>query len=255
MKLGDLSGKKGLVLGIANEHSIAYGCAKVASELGAELAITYQNEKARPYVEPLANELNAPHFLACDVTDEAEVNAVFEAITEDWGRLDFVIHSIAFAPKEALHSTVTHSPKDGFLQAMDISCHSFARIAAKAEPLMTEGGCLLTMSYYGSQHVVEEYSVMGPVKAALESTSKYMAVELGDKNIRVNIISPGPMQTRAASGIKEFDKLLNEAKERSATHRLVSNEEVGKLAAFLVSDDAAAITGEVHYIDAGYHIS
>lgn len=254
MALADLTGKKGLIFGVANDQSIAYGCAKVFKSQGADLAINYQNKKAAEHVRPLARKLEAEICQECDVTDENELDALFDTLKEKWGRLDFVLHSIAFAPKKTLHGTVTHSPKDGFLQAMDISCHSFARVAQRAEPLMDKGGSLITVSFYASQHVIKQYGVMGPIKAALESTAKYMAAELGEKGIRVNVLSPGPMETRAASGIRGFDKMLEDVREKAPAKKLVTLEDVGKLAAFLVSNDAQHITGGIHYVDAGYHI-
>ena len=254
MNMVNLNSKKGLILGIANDQSIAYGCARIFKAQGADLAITYQNEKSKNHVQPLADKLDAALCLECDVTDDDKVATLFEEIKQKWGRLDFLLHSIALAPKADLHGTVTHSSRDGFLTAMDISCHSFARLAAKAVPLMKNGGAMLTMSYYGSRQVVEQYSVMGPAKAALESTAKYIAAELGEKKIRVNVLSPGPMDTRAASGIRDFDKLLEDVRAETPSNELVSLDDIGKFAAFLVSDDAASITGGVHYIDAGHHI-
>lgn len=248
----DLKGKKGLVIGIANQHSIAYGCAEIFRASGAELAITYLNEKAEPYVRPLALQLEAPHILPCDVEKSGELESVFDCITKHWGKLDFLLHAVAFAPKEDLHGRVVDCSLEGFLTAMDVSCHSFLRMAKLAEPLMKEGGSLLTLSYYGSEKVVENYNMMGPVKAALESAVRYMSVELGAKNIRVNTISPGPIMTRAASGIAHFDEMIARAKSKSALRRVVNIEDVGYLAAFLVSDYAANITGNIHYIDAGY---
>lgn len=251
----DLTGKKGLIVGIANDHSIAYGCAKVMRACGADLAVTYLNAKAEKYVRPLAEELDAPIFMPMDITAEGEDDAVFAAIKKKWGRLDFVIHSIAFAKMDDLHGRVVDCSGDGFAHAMKVSCHSFIRLAKLAEPLMTEGGALLTMSYYGSEKVVEHYNVMGPVKAALEATTRYMAVELGPRNIRVNALSPGPMHTRAASGIDHFDELIDKARERAPLHKLVSLEDVGNLAAFLCSPAAKSITGEITYVDAGYNIT
>jgi enoyl-[acyl-carrier protein] reductase I len=248
-----LENKKGLIIGIANKHSIAYGCAKVLHAAGAELAVTYLNEEEEPYVRPLAEELDCPIILPCDVEKAGTLETVFERIAADWGRLDFVLHSIAFAPAKDLHGRVVDCSRDGFLLAMSISVHSFIRMARLAEPLMTDGGCLLTMSYYGSERVVEFYNIMGPVKAALETTTRYMAAELGAKGIRVNAISPGPLQTRAASGIEQFDKILNKAVAKSPEHRLITIDDVGALAAFLVSDQAISITGEVIHVDAGYH--
>jgi enoyl-[acyl-carrier protein] reductase I len=249
-----LQGKRGLIVGIANEQSIAYGCARVLRNAGAELAITYLNEKAMPYVRPLAEQLGSPIIVPCDVREPGQLEAVFSRIRDAWGRLDFLLHSIAFAPKEDLHSRVTDCSQAGFALAMDVSCHSFIRMARLAEPLMTDGGCLLTLTFYGSEKVVEDYNLMGPVKAALESSVRYMAAELGPKRIRVHALSPGPIKTRAASGIGRFDELLERARARTPEHQLVSIEDVGNLAAFLVGEGAAALTGNVEYIDAGYHI-
>lgn len=249
-----LNGKKGLIVGIANEHSIAYGCARVLRDAGAELAVTYVNEKAVPYVRPLAEQLDSPIIVPCDVREPGQLEAVFSQIRDKWGRLDFLLHSIAYAPKEDLHSRITDCSQAGFALAMDVSCHSFIRMARLAEPLMTDGGCLLTITFYGSEKVVEDYNLMGPVKAALECSVRYMAAELGPKRIRVHALSPGPLKTRAASGIDRFDELLERTRARTPERRLVSIEDVGNLAAFLVSDGAAALTGNVEYIDAGYHI-
>jgi enoyl-[acyl-carrier protein] reductase I len=249
-----LQGKKGLIVGIANGASIAFGCAEVLQRDGAELAITYLNAKAEPYVRPLAEQLAAPIIVPCDVREPGQLEAVFAQIRDRWGRLDFVLHSIAYAPKEDLHNRIVDCSQAGFAMAMDVSCHSFIRMARMAEPLMTQGGCLLTVTFYGSEKVVEEYNLMGPVKAALESTVRYLAAELGPKRIRVHALSPGPLKTRAASGIERFDELLERARSRTPEHRLVSIEDVGNLAAFLVGDGAAALTGNVEYIDAGYHI-
>jgi enoyl-[acyl-carrier protein] reductase I len=249
-----LQGKRGLIVGIANEQSIAYGCARVLRNAGAELAVTYLNEKAMPYVRPLAEQLGSPIIVPCDVREPGQLEAVFSRIRDAWGRLDFLLHSIAFAPKEDLHSRVTDCSQAGFALAMDVSCHSFIRMARLAEPLMTDGGCLLTLTFYGSEKVVEDYNLMGPVKAALESSVRYMAAELGPKRIRVHALSPGPIKTRAASGIGRFDELLERARARTPEHQLVSIEDVGNLAAFLVGDGAAALTGNVEYIDASYHI-
>jgi enoyl-[acyl-carrier protein] reductase I len=249
-----LSGKKGLVLGIANEHSIAFGCAQAFHALGAELAITYVNEKTKTYVEPLARDLNAPVFLPCDVRQPGQLEAVFETIRRTWGVLDFALHSIAFAPKEDLQGRVADSSRDGFLLAMDVSCHSFIRMARLAEPLMRNGGALFAMSYYGAEKVVEHYNLMGPVKAALESIVRYLAYELGPKQIRVHAISPGPIKTRAASGIDHFDDLLESAAKRAPARSLVSIDDVGAATAVLATDYAKLITGETVYVDAGYHI-
>ncbi len=249
-----LSGKKGIVLGIANEHSIAYGCAQGFRALGAELAITYANEKSKAYVEPLARELAASIFLPCDVRQTGQLEAVFQAAERTWGTLDFALHAIAFAPKEDLHGRLADSSRDGFLLAMDVSCHSFIRMARLAEPLMLNGGALFTMSYYGAEKVIEHYNLMGPVKAALESAVRYLAYEFGPKGIRVHAISPGPVKTRAASGIDHFDDLLEQAAKRAPARQLVSIEDVGAATAVLATDYARLITGETVYVDAGYHI-
>ena len=249
-----LRGKLGLVVGIANDHSIAYGCARAFQQAGADLAITYLNAKAEPYVRPLAEKLGASLILPLDVEANGALEAVFEAIVKRWGRLDFLVHSIAFAPKEDLHGRVTDCSREGFLRAMDVSCHSFMRMAKLAEPLMTQGGCLLTMSYHGADEVVSNYGMMGPVKAALQSATRYVAAELGPKNIRVHAISPGPLSTRAASGIKDFDDLMQDARDRAPLHKLVDIEDVGALCAFLVSDGARSLTGGTIHVDGGFNI-
>lgn len=249
-----LAGRKGLVVGIANEHSIAYGCARMFRDCGAELAVTWLNDKARRYVEPLARELTATITLPLDVEQEGAMEAVFDTIRERWGRLDFLLHSIAFAPQQDLHGRVADTSRAGFARAMDISCHSFMRMARLAEPLMDQGGTLLTMTYLGANEVVPHYGVMGPVKAALEAAVRYLATELGSRGIRVNAVSPGPIRTRAASGIPEFDELIAEARRRSPLPREVEIDDVGSLCAFLVSDAAQGITGDVHYVDGGFHI-
>ena len=249
-----LEGKQGLIVGIANDQSIAWGCAKAFRALGAEVAVTYLNEKAKKFVEPLARELEAPILMPLDVRTPAQMEAVFERIEKEWGRLDYLIHSIAFSPKDTLCGRVVDVPQDGFLMTMDVSCSSFIRMAHLAEPLMTRGGTLFTMTYYGSQMVVENYNIMGVAKAALESAVRYMAAELGPKGIRVNAISPGPLATRAASGIPEFDELLDKAKSKAPARSLVSIDDVGVATAFLAHDGAKLITGETLYVDGGYHI-
>jgi enoyl-[acyl-carrier protein] reductase I len=249
-----LEGKRGLIVGIANDQSIAWGCAKAFRALGSEVAVTYLNEKAKRFVEPLARELEAPIFLPLDVRTPGQMEEVFNRIAEDWGRLDFVVHSIAFSPKETLQGRVVDVPRDGFLTTMEISCWSFIRMAHLAEPLMTQGGTLFTMTYYGSQMVVENYNIMGVAKAALESSVRYLAAELGPKGIRVHAISPGPLATRAASGIPEFDELLDKAKTKAPARSLVSIDDVGTATAFLAHDAARLITGEILYVDGGYHI-
>ena len=249
-----LAGRKGLVVGIANEHSIAYGCARILRRCGAELAVTWLNDKARPHVEPLARELGAPIAMALDVEQPGALEAVFDTVRERWGRLDFVLHSIAFAPTTDLHGRVADSSREGFSRAMDVSCHSFTRMARLAEPLMADGGTLLTMSFHGAAEVVPHYGVMGPVKAALESSVRYLAAELGPRGIRVHAVSPGPIRTRAASGIASFDELIDDSRRRAPLARQVEIDDVGSFCAFLVSDAARAITGDVHYVDGGFHI-
>ncbi|HOD36231.1 MAG TPA: enoyl-ACP reductase FabI [Syntrophales bacterium] len=249
-----LVGKKGLIVGIANEESIAYGCAERFKALGAAQAITYQTEKARPFVEPLAKALAAEIFMPLDVQKPDQMEALFQAIRDKWGRLDFLVHSIAYMPKEDLQGRVVDCSLEGFLMAMDISCYSFIRMARLVEPLMSSGGCLLAMSYYGANQVVKNYNAMGPVKAALESCVRYLAAELGPKRVRVHALSPGPLKTRAASGIGKFDELLELAERKSPQHRLVTTDDVGAIAGFLVSDHADALTGNVTFVDAGYHI-
>lgn len=250
----DLTGKRGVIFGIANNKSIAYGCAEVLSRLGAELCITYLNDKARPFVAPLADQLGASLTLPCDVASEGELEQVFDRLKEEWGQIDFVIHSIAWSPLAELHGKLVDSSSEGFCKAMDISCHSFIRMARLARELMPEGGSLLTMSYHGSERVVDHYNLMGPIKAALESSVRYLAAELGPEQIRVHSLSPGPMPTRAASGIDSFDQLLGDAIERSPLHRLGSPSDVGKLAAFLISEHSSALTGNRIYVDAGHHL-
>jgi enoyl-[acyl-carrier protein] reductase I len=253
-RIGDmLRGKRGLVVGIANEHSIAFGCAAKLRVFGAELAITYANEKAERYVRPLAEQIQASFMLPLDVEIPGQLEAVFDHIRKEWGRLDFLIHSIAFAPREDLHGRVIDCSLPGFEKAMRISCYSFIHMARLAEPLMTRGGALLTMSYYGADKVVNHYNIMGPVKAALEATTRYLAAELGDKGIRVYAVSPGPLKTRAASGIAEFDELVAAAVARSPEHRLVDIAEVGRVVAFLVGGGASGMTGDTIYVDGGLH--
>jgi enoyl-[acyl-carrier protein] reductase I len=249
-----LEGKRGLIVGIANENSIAWGCAKAFRAFGAELAVTYLNDKAKKYVEPLARELEAPIVMPLDVRTPGQMEAVFERIAKQWGKLDFVVHSIAFSPKEALQGRVVDVSQEGFLTTLDVSCWTFIRMAHLAEPLMKKGGSLFTMTYYGSQMVVKNYNIMGVAKAALECAVRYIAAELGPKGIRVHAISPGPLATRAASGIPEFDALLDKAKAKAPARSLVSIEDVGVATAFLAHDAARLITGETLYVDGGYHI-
>ena len=249
-----LAGAKALVVGIANEHSIAYGCAGAFRALGAELAITYLNEKAKPHVEPLARKLEAPTFLPLDVERPGELEALFAALKTKWGRLDILVHSIAFAPKADLQGGLVDCSAEGFKRAMDVSCHSFIRMAKLAAPLMTNGGTMFAMSYHGAQKVVPNYNVMGPVKAALEAACRYLAYELGEKRIRVHPISPGPLKTRAASGLKDFDLLLNEAASRAPIGELVDIDDVGFTCAYLATPYARRLTGQTIYVDGGVNI-
>jgi len=249
-----LNGSKALVCGIANEHSIAYGCAKAFRELGADLAITYANEKSKSYVEPLARTLEAPIFMPLDVSQPGELEALFERIEQHWGRLDILVHSIAWAPKDDLQGGLLNCSAEGFGKAIDISCHSFIRMARLAAPLMKNGGTMFTMSYYGANKVVSNYNVMGPVKAALEASARYLAYELGPKGIRVHPVSPGPLKTRAASGLKDFELLLNEAARRAPLGELVDIMDVGFTCAFLATPYARRLSGETVYVDGGVHI-
>ncbi|WP_028233146.1 enoyl-ACP reductase FabI [Paraburkholderia mimosarum] len=249
-----LKGKKALVTGIANEHSIAYGCAKAFRELGAELAITYADEKAKPHVAPLAKELDAPIFMPLNVSQHGELEAVFERIAREWGELDMLVHSIAWAPKHDLQGGLLNCSAEGFAAAMDISCHSFVRMARLAAPLMKNGGAMFAMSYHGANKVVPNYNVMGPVKAALEACARYLAYELGPQQIRVHAVSPGPLKTRAASGLKDFDVLLTQAAERAPLGELVDIMDVGFTCAFLATPYARRLSGETLYVDGGVHI-
>ncbi|MFM0500182.1 enoyl-ACP reductase FabI [Paraburkholderia caffeinilytica] len=251
----DLSGKRGLVVGIANEHSIATGCAKLFRAAGAELAVTYLNDKAEPYVRPVAEALQAPLVLPCDVTVPGQLEALFERITKDWGRLDFLLHSIAFAPADALHASLIDCPAEGFALAMGVSCHSFIRMAKLALPLMAEGGSLMTVSFYGAERAVDHYNVMGPVKAALESSVRYLAADLAARRIHVHAISAGAVKTRAASGIDHFDALLDDVRMHTPAQHLVTIEEIGRIAAVLASEAGMTLTGSTIYADAGFHIT
>jgi enoyl-[acyl-carrier protein] reductase I len=249
-----LTGHKTLIVGIANDQSIAYGCAEAFRNAGADLAITWLNEKARPHVEPLATALGAEIKAPLNVDNPGELEALFEEIAARWGKLDSMIHSIAFVPKEDLQGGLLDCSSAGFAKAMDVSCHSFVRMAQLAVPLMSNGGTMFAMSYLGANRVVPNYNVMGPVKAALEAACRYLAYELGPANIRVHAISPGPLKTRAASGIKDFELLLNEAVKRSPLHELVDIDDVGAACAYLATDYARRITGGTIYIDGGANI-
>lgn len=249
-----LAGKKGLIVGIANNHSIAWGCACAFHKAGATLAVTYLNDKARSLVQPLAEQLGAPLILCLDVQNDIQMSAVFNTIAAHWGKLDFLLHAVAYAPNNDLEGRIIDTSREGFLLAMDVSCHSFLRMARLAEPLMGDGGCLLTTTYYGSEKVIPNYNVMGPVKAALESSVRYLAAELGPQGIRVNALAPGPIVTRAAAGITHFDELVQLALDRSPVHETACIDCVGAYATFLASDAARLVTGSVVYVDAGFNI-
>jgi enoyl-[acyl-carrier protein] reductase I len=249
-----LTGKKMLVTGIANDQSIAYGCARTFRACGAELAITYLNDRAKPHVEPLARELGAQLLLPLDVNVEGSMRSVFDTIHEHWGRLDSALHSIAFAPKTDLQGRLVDCSREGFLTAVDVSCYSFVEMARLAEPLMREGGTLFTMSFHGARQVVDHYNVMGPAKAALEATVRYLAAELGHSAIRVYAISPGPIRTRAASGLAEFEELLQRAAEKAPAGTVATIDDVGNATAMLASEAGRMITGSTIYVDGGYHV-
>lgn len=250
----DMTGKRGLVIGIANEHSLAWAAARNFHAAGARLALTYLNGRARPFVEPLARSISAPILMPCDVLQDGALEAVFENIQQTWGQLDFLLHAIAWAPADDLHGRLTDCSSQGFAQAMQVSCHSFIRMAKLAEPLMTRGGSLTTLSFLGAEKVVDHYNLMGPVKAALEASVRYLAHELGPQGIRVNAISAGAVRTRAASGIEHFDELIGETEAKSPLRRTVTAEEVGRAALLLASDHTTAITGEILHVDAGFHV-
>jgi enoyl-[acyl-carrier protein] reductase I len=251
---GPLAGQIAVVIGIANEYSIAYGCAKAFRKLGAELAVTYLNEKAKSFVEPLAKEFDAKVFMPLDVQVPGQMEAVFESVRRTWGRIHICLHSIAFAPQKDLKGGLLDCSAEGFSMAMDISCHSFVRMARLGAPLMTEGGTMFAMSYYGANKVIPSYNVMGPVKAALESSVRYLAYELGPKGIRVHAVSPGPIKTRAAGGLKDFELLLSEAVEQSPVHDVVDIDDVGMATAYLATPYAKKLTGMTFYVDAGLSI-
>jgi enoyl-[acyl-carrier protein] reductase I len=251
---GLMAGKRGLILGVANNRSIAWGIAKACADQGAELALTYQGEAFRKRVEPLANELGA--FVAgdCDVTDLDSVDAVFAAIAEKWGTIDFVVHAVAFSDKDELTGRYVDTSRDNFKRTMDISVYSLTAVAQRAEKLMPQGGSILTLTYYGAEKVMPHYNVMGVAKAALEASVRYLAVDLGGSGIRVNAISAGPIKTLAASGIGDFRYILKWNEYNSPLKKTVSIEEVGQSALYLLSDMSRGVSGEVHHVDAGYHV-
>lgn len=254
MSMMDLSGKKGLIIGVANDRSLAYGVARAARELGADLVTTCLNDKARKYVQPLTDELGVT-LLNCNVEEEGALESVVDQAVAELGHLDFVIHSIAWAPLEDLHGRIIDSSAEGFAKAMTISCHSFAELGRLVAPHMPAGGSMITMSYIGSEQAIPNYGIMGPIKAALESTVRYMALELGSQGIRVHAVSSGPILTRASSGLSDFDGLLHLAESKSPMKRLVSLDEVSGLSAFLCTDASSGMTGQTIFVDAGYHIA
>jgi enoyl-[acyl-carrier protein] reductase I len=249
-----MAGKRGVVMGVANDRSIAWGIASAAHAQGAELAFTYQGEALAKRVRPLAESVGSDLVLPCDVSDEASLDAAFDAIREKWGRLDFAVHAIAYSDKEELKGKYLHTSRDNFNKSLDISCYSFTAMAQRAVPLMTEGGSLLTLTYYGAERVMPHYNVMGVAKAALEASVRYLAVDLGEQDIRVNAISAGPIKTLAASGIGDFRYILRWNEYNSPLRRNVSTDQVGGAALYLLSDLSAGVTGEVHHVDCGYHV-
>jgi enoyl-[acyl-carrier protein] reductase I len=251
---GLMAGKRGLIMGVANDRSIAWGIAKQVADAGAELAFTYQGEALQKRVQPLAQSVNSDLVLPCDVTDEGSVDAVFKTLAERWGKLDFVLHAIAFSDKDELKGQYLNTSSGNFARTMDISCYSFTAIAQRAAALMEGAGSLVTLSYYGAEKVTPHYNVMGVAKAALEASVRYLAVDLGKRNIRVNAISAGPMKTLAASGIGDFRYILKWNEYNSPLKRNVTLEDVGKSGLYLLSDMSSGVTGEIHHVDCGYHV-
>ena len=252
--VGLMRGKRGLILGVANSRSIAWGIARAARAQGAELAFTYQGDALRKRVEPLAQEVEGLVLGHCDVTDPSTIDAVFAAAEAAWGSLDFVVHAIAFSDKDQLDGRYVDTTEDNFVKTMVISCYSFTAVAQRAEKLMTNGGTLLTLTYYGAEKWMPHYNVMGVAKVGLEASVRYLAADLGQKNIRVNAISAGPIKTLAASGIGDFRYILKWNEYNSPLRRSVTTEEVGDTAVYLLSDMSRGVTGEIHHVDAGYHI-
>src|SRR6201997_702254 len=249
-----MQGKRGVVLGVANNRSIAWGIAKACHAAGAEIALTWQGDALKKRVEPLAAELSGVLLGHCDVTDPATIDAVFEVLKEKWGKIDFVVHAIAFSDKDQLEGRYVETTAENFSKSMLISCYSLTAIAQRAEKLMTDGGSIITLTYYGSEKWMPNYNVMGVAKAALEASVRYLAADLGEKNIRVNAISAGPIKTLAASGIGDFRYILKWNQLNSPLQRNVTIEEVGGAGVYLLSDLSAGVTGEVHHVDCGYHI-
>ena len=249
-----MAGKRGLIMGVANNRSIAWGIAKACHEQGAEIALTYQGEALKKRVIPLGESIESENILPCDVTDPESMDAVFEHLKNSWGKLDFLVHAIAFSDKSELDGRYVDTTRDNFNKTMEISCFSFTALAQRAERIMSEGGSLLTLTYYGAEKVMPHYNVMGVAKAALEASVRYLAADLGKQNIRVNAISAGPIKTLAASGISDFRYILKWNEYNSALRRTVTIDEVGGAGLYLLSDLSCGVTGEVHHVDAGYHI-
>ena len=250
---GLMQGKRGLVMGVANNRSIAWGIAKAAHAAGARLGFTYQNEALLKRIRPLADQVDAEILEPCDVSDDDSIQAVFDKVQETWGEIDFIVHAIAYADRDELTDTYVRTSRDGFLRSLEISCYSFTAVAQRAVPLMNEGGSLLTLTYYGAERVMPHYNVMGVAKAALESSVRYLAADLGDTGIRVNAISAGPIRTLAASGIGDFRYILKWNELNSPLRQNVTIDQVGKAGLYLLSDMSSAVTGEVHHVDSGYH--
>ncbi|TSD86957.1 enoyl-ACP reductase FabI [Mycobacterium sp. KBS0706] len=248
-----LQGKRGLIMGVANDRSIAWGIASACAAQGAELAFTYQGDALHKRVKPLAESVGSTHVLPCDVTDHASIDAVFQTLERDWGKLDFLVHGIAFSDKNELDGLYLNTTRDNFLRTMDISCYSFTAVAQRAVPLMRDGGSLLTLTYYGAERVMPHYNVMGVAKAALEASVRYLAVDLGGRGIRVNAISAGPIKTLAASGIGDFRYILKWNELNAPLKRNVTIEQVGGAGLYLLSELGSGVTGEVHHVDSGYH--
>jgi len=253
--MGLMKGKRGVVFGVANDKSIAWGVAQQLSAAGAELAFTYLNDALEKRVRPLAESVGANIVLPCDVGSDQQVSAVFTELGKIWGSIDFVVHAVAFANREDLKNPFSQTSREGFLLAMDISAYSLLAVTREAMPLMKQGGSIVTMSYLGAMMAVPDYNVMGVAKAALESSVRYLSAELGQQNIRVNAVSAGPIKTLAASGIGNFKEKLHIMEERSPMRRTVTQEEVGKASLYLLSDLSSGVTGEVHYVDCGFNIS
>ncbi|MEH6403443.1 MAG: enoyl-ACP reductase FabI [Sneathiella sp.] len=251
---GIMAGKRGLIMGVANGHSLAWGIAKALNAHGAEIAFTYQGETLEKRVRPLAESLGSDLILECDVTDDASMDSVFESLKEKWGKIDFFVHAIGYSDKSQLRGNYSDTTRDNFLMTMDISCFSFTALAKRAAPLMTDGGSMITLTYFGAERVIPHYNVMGVAKAALEASVKYLAMEMGPNNVRVNALSAGPIKTLAASGIGDFRYILKWNEYNSPLRRNVTIDDVGGSALYLLSDLAAGVTGETHHVDAGYHV-